>query len=183
MGSHEKCCKSVHLLLFQRSLHRDLLAEAQMLGTQTCVMAVCAGWMGTYLSLQALFFDFLTETMYLWAMGPTLCLIWPCVCNFQITQKTMNNTLWTKEECAVMWDNNCHLTPAEDTHSVVVFTLYSRAHSPLFLVLLMVLLVLQIAFLVFLSAEASLLKKFNSYWSWQRKQRIQVRTWVLAEQN
>lgn len=42
MDSHEKCYKSVHLLLFQRSLHRDLLAEAQMLGTQTCVMAVCA---------------------------------------------------------------------------------------------------------------------------------------------
>lgn len=183
MDSHEKCYKSVHLLLFQRSLHRDLLAEAQMLGTQTCVMAVCAGWRGTYLSLQALFSDFLTEMIYLWAMGRTLRLIWPCVCNFQITQKTMNNILWTKEEHAVMWENNCHLTPAEDIHGVVVFALYSRTHSPLFLVLLMVLLVLQIAFLVFLSAEASLLKKFNSYWIWQRKQRIQVRTWVLVEQN
>lgn len=56
-----------------------------------------------------------------------------------------------------MCDNNCHLTLAEDSHVMVVFTLSSRAHSlSVFLVLPMVLPVLQTDFLVLFSAEASL---------------------------
>lgn len=91
---------------------------------------------------------------YLWATAQTLCLIWPCVCHFKVTQKAVSNTLNQGRMC----DNKCHWTLAEDdTHIMAVFTPSSRAHSlSVFLVLPVGLSVLQIGFLVFFLAEASL---------------------------
>lgn len=101
MDSHEKCYKSVHLLLFQTSLHRELLAEAQTLGTQTCVTAVCAGWMGPYLSFQALMSDFLTEVILSLSHGPnstfnmTSCMQFPNYSKLGITYyEPRKNAQW-----------------------------------------------------------------------------------------
>lgn len=151
------CYKGVHLLLFQKSLHREVLTDAKIHGNRDlCDGCLCR--LSRYLPALSNCYPWPSQRWRcLWAASKTLCLIRLCVCNFKVAQKTVSNIWWTKEECAAMCDNNCHLTLAEDSHVMVVFTLSSRAHSlSVFLVLPMVLPVLQTDFLVLFSAEASL---------------------------
>lgn len=108
------CCREVHLLLFQKSLGRELLTEAGIHRPGWC----CPCRLGGFLIASSNSSLWPSERQCcLWAMCQTLCATWPCVCSSQVTEDTLTNTGWPKEGRAAVWchTQGCHCTLAEDS--------------------------------------------------------------------
>lgn len=160
------CCREVHLLLFQKSLGRELLTEAGIHRPGWC----CPCRLGGFLIASSNSSLWPSERQCcLWAMCQTLCATWPCVCSSQVTEDTLTNTGWPKEGRAAVWyhTQGCHCTLAEDSAK---WDLHTRAQSlGVFPTLPRVLPLLQVSFLlVFLSLRHGHWKRSNGFETWSK---------------
>jgi len=142
VGVHKKqqlCYKGVHLLLFQKSLRRELRLRLWYVGAETCVTAVHPVWVGTYFPCQTVTSDPHRDDVVFEPQARPMLTMTLCM-QFQGCSKPVSNIWWTKGQCAAMRDNNCRWTLAEGTHFMVVSMLSSRAHRfSIFLILPVVL--------------------------------------------
>lgn len=155
VGEEQQLCSGVvHLLLLQNSLCRELLAEAGVHRPGWC----CPCRLGdSCLPHPAVPSDPQRDNTVFEPRARALCAV-P-----RSLQKFWPAHGGPKEEGAALW---CHCSPAEDSHTMGLHSLSSRAHSLcIFLTLPAVLPLMQVHFLLVLSAEAWPLKKINWIWN------------------
>lgn len=138
------CCRDVHLLLFQKSLGRELLTEAGIHRPGWC----CPRRLGGFLIASSNCSLWPSEEQCcLWAMGQTQQ--HSLVCAVPRSLKTLWPTHDDPRKNEQQCGTSCHRTLVEGSHTVGLYTQSSRAHSLCaFPILPRVLPLLQVGFLL-----------------------------------